>query len=97
MDNFPLPEQPSAGIPFGKAVLVNFGILILLLIAVANGFRPWGLQYDELYMVLTGVNLVLGFVLMLFPAVAHIGKAMLGSAFVIPVIGYGLCVASFAF
>jgi hypothetical protein len=75
--------------PFGKVVLINFGILLLYFFAFESGG-------DKIFVVLMIIpfhaflNLCVG-LFALFEKQKRLGKALLLSALLVPIVGYGLC------
>ncbi len=94
-----LPPDPNPPAPIGKAVLINFGIMLVYMlltsiISVNDSGSEAGLAsliFDAgLLTVQVGANIVIGAIL-LFTHNKHIGKAMLLSGLLTAVIGFGAC------
>ncbi|MCA0235125.1 MAG: hypothetical protein LCH81_01940 [Bacteroidetes bacterium] len=93
------PPDPNPPAPIGKAVMINFGIMLAYM--VLTGLAYIGDRGSEaglgslimdavLLTVQVGANILIG-ALLLFSNNKHIGKAMLLSGLLLAVIGFGTC------
>ena len=97
----PPPNLPKPKMPLGKVVLINFGIMLAWMILVhltvtetpANMYAKFAA--DALLLSgQVGLNLLAGLILVFSERNKHIGGALLISAFITAVIGFGTCLVA---
>ncbi len=83
-----IPEQPK--VPYGKVILVNFVILLAFILLIDKD--PYAAGKAFLIVIQVFLNIISGAVLM-FTKHKPLGKAMLLSAVVVLILGFGMCLA----
>lgn len=99
-DQLNTPPSPPAPpkIPMGKAVVINFGIMLgymalLSLLSPSGQDRELAVMAGSAFLLVAqvGINLLAGLVLIFLKSSKHIGKAMLTAGIVMAVLGFGTC------
>ena len=94
LDQFSAPSHPQPRMPLGKVVLINFGIMLLYMMAtgIGKGHDYGPIILDAMGIVIqTAVNIFGGLGLLFSQERKHIGKAMLLAGLLVGVIGFGAC------
>ena len=99
----PLPGPAKSGMPLGKVVLINFGIMFayMLLTSFAMDSGPQaglGVLVLDVVLVLgqAGLNLLIGLILVFTPDKKPLGSALLIGGVIIAVAGIASCFAHLA-
>lgn len=99
-DQIDTPPPPQPKMPLGKAVLINFGIMVayMLLTSLSMGTgsqASMGVLAADAFLVLAqvGINIFIGFVLVFTRDHKQLGGALMISGIVMGVIGFGSCLA----
>lgn len=95
----PIPNPPKPKMPLGKAVLINFGIMVayMLLTTTLMDSGPeagLGVLAADAFLIVAqvGLNMLLGFILV-FTEKKQLGGALLIAGLIIGVLGFGSCIA----
>ena len=95
------PRQPK--MPIGKAVLINFGIMIayMLLASLSMGTgheAGLGVLALDAFLIVAqvGLNMLIGFILVFTQDHKQLGGALMISGIIMGVIGFGSCFAHMA-
>ena len=92
----PTTEQPKNKGSFGKVLIWNFGLMLGFMILTGLSGNQDSLILDLVFMVLQVIlNLVLGLILLLRKQ-THSGLGCLSSAFLVFIVGYGMCAGKVA-
>ncbi|HLP92575.1 MAG TPA: hypothetical protein VK168_00990 [Saprospiraceae bacterium] len=92
------PQQPK--MPLGKAVLINFGIMVayMLLTSLSMGSGPeagLGVLAADAFLIVAqvGLNMLIGFILVFTQDHKQLGGALMISGIIMGAIGFGSCLA----
>lgn len=103
LDQYQPTFEPPKPMPLGKVVLINFAVMLVYMALTTTLMGESGqdaamgvLILDAILLVAqVGINFVLGIVF-LFTDLRHVGLAMIISALLVGVIGFGACFGKIA-